>query len=549
MTIDDGKGHGEPILGGRYQVIRRLAAGGFGQTFLAQDRHLPGHPVCVIKQLQPRFTDERSLKTARRLFDTEAEVLYTLGNHPQIPRLMAHFEENQEFYLAQEYIDGEPLDNRLVPGHPWEQPRVVAFLADVLQVLTFVHQQNVIHRDIKPANLLRRKDGRIVLIDFGAVKQVKTGIMDPQSGHTNLTVSVGTQGYMPSEQISGQPRFSSDIYAVGMVAIQALTGMTPMHLPMDPDTGELDWPQIEERVRPALHPTLAAVLARMVYYDFRSRYLTAPAVLEALQTLPAELRQAVPQAVPAPSPPNQPPSRHSSQPTEVVSPAQPTSPEASGLAPTTLLPGNSRRLAAILGAIALVAGGLLLRGLWPVFSGEQSAEAPLEAPIAGGDAATLDTPPDASSADPDGAAEDASDSATPEAEATLQQAETLRQRGDYTQAIAQFDQAIAANPDLAEAQWGKCYSLNRLQQPAAAIAACDQALALDPDNPNALSSKGYALQLQNQQQAALALFDQALAQDPDNADILTNRGTALLALQQPQAAVEAFDQAIAVEPN
>jgi serine/threonine protein kinase len=109
MSRDLEHTNSENPLGGRYKIISELGAGGFGQTFLALDLHLPGRPQCVVKQLKPQTSDTLSLAMARRLFDTEAEVLYQLGNHDQIPRLLAHFEDNQEFYLAQELIDGSPL--------------------------------------------------------------------------------------------------------------------------------------------------------------------------------------------------------------------------------------------------------------------------------------------------------------------------------------------------------------------------------------------------------------------------------------------------------
>ncbi|NEQ69855.1 MAG: protein kinase, partial [Symploca sp. SIO2D2] len=105
-------------LGGRYKIISELGAGGFGKTFVAEDLHLPGHPQCVLKQLKPQVSDAKSLQMARRLFDTEAQVLYQLGNHDQIPRLLAHFEDNQEFFLAQELIEGKLLSKELVKGKP-----------------------------------------------------------------------------------------------------------------------------------------------------------------------------------------------------------------------------------------------------------------------------------------------------------------------------------------------------------------------------------------------------------------------------------------------
>jgi eukaryotic-like serine/threonine-protein kinase len=288
--------HLETPLGGRYKIINHLGEGGFGQTFLAEDLHLPGHPRCVVKQLKPQVTDAESLQTARRLFDMEANVLYKLGNHEQIPRLLAHFEDGQEFYLAQEFIAGETLSRELVEGQAWSEANVVALLQDIVQVLTFVHQHQVIHRDIKPSNLIRRQeDGKIVLIDFGAVKQVSTQLINAQTGMTR-TIAIGTQGYMPTEQLAGNPHFSSDIYAVGMIGIQALTGIYPSRLGIDLQSGEIDWHNDATHVS----SELLEILDRMVRYDFRTRYPTALEALAALQSLPtvATTNYPLPQPVP-----------------------------------------------------------------------------------------------------------------------------------------------------------------------------------------------------------------------------------------------------------
>lgn len=269
-------------LGGRYKVISQLGVGGFGRTFLAEDLHLPGHPRCVVKQLKPQIRSDDTLQMARRCFNTEAQVLYQLGIHDQIPRLLAHFEDHQEFYLAQEFIEGQPLTKELTEGKPWSENQVVYFLKDVLQVLTFVHQRQVIHRDLKPSNLIRRiSDRRVVLIDFGAVKQVGIQNTDLEEGMTNLTISIGTQGYMANEQLAGKPRFSSDIYAVGILGIQALTGIHPRHLGEDLK-GEIAW----HHHVPDLNPALAQVLDRMVRYDFRERYPTAIEAHAALEPIP-----------------------------------------------------------------------------------------------------------------------------------------------------------------------------------------------------------------------------------------------------------------------
>jgi len=180
-----------------------LGSGGFGDTYLAEDIDLPRHPKCVVKQLKPKDTSSQVLPIAKSLFEREADYLYKLGNsHSQIPTLFAHFEENGEFFLVQEFVDGYSLPQEIPVGHKLSESDTITLLLDILEVLAFVHQHNVIHRDIKLANLMRRRqDGKIVLIDFGAVKDVGALGTDSQ-GNTSVTVSIGSPGYMPSEQRS-----------------------------------------------------------------------------------------------------------------------------------------------------------------------------------------------------------------------------------------------------------------------------------------------------------------------------------------------------------
>ncbi|PSB05898.1 hypothetical protein C7B76_30605, partial [filamentous cyanobacterium CCP2] len=266
-------------LSGRYKVSNVLGAGGMGRTYVAQDMLRPGHPTCVVKQLKPASDDAGVLEIARRLFGTEAEILERLGNHDQVPRLLAYFEQDQEFYLVQEFIDGHPLSFELPQGQTWNEERVIILLQEILSVLAFIHEQNVIHRDIKPDNIIRRqRDNRLVLIDFGAVKQVR--LQQPTIvGQASVTVAIGTPGYMPTEQSSGKPRPSSDIYAVGMIGIQALTGMMPTYLHED-DDGEVVWQHLTQ-----VSDGLAHIINKMVRHYFKHRYQTAMEALQALQQL------------------------------------------------------------------------------------------------------------------------------------------------------------------------------------------------------------------------------------------------------------------------
>ncbi|MFB2977744.1 CHASE2 domain-containing protein [Microseira sp. BLCC-F43] len=279
------------IIGFRYEIVRVLGQGGFGETYIACDIQRPGKPRCVVKQLKPAFKDAKHMKLARRLFATEAEVLEKVGQHAQIPQLLAYFEENEQFYLVQECIDGHPLDEELLIGRQLPESIAINMLQEILQILEFVHGQGVIHRDIKPSNIIRReKDGKLVLIDFGAVKEINTQLLENER-QSRFTVGIGTQGYAPSEQCAGRPRFNSDIYAVGMMGIQALTGLPPHQLVQDPETGEILWTS-----KAQVSEELAEVISKMVRYDFRQRYQTASEAREALLKLTNFSHESVTQA-------------------------------------------------------------------------------------------------------------------------------------------------------------------------------------------------------------------------------------------------------------
>ncbi len=268
------------LLAGHYKVLEVLGEGGFGQTYIVEDIHLPGNPRCVLKHLKTTSTDPETLENTRRLFQKEAETLQQLGNHEQIPRLLAYFEEDHQFYLVQDFIEGHPLSQELILGERWTETQTVEMLIEVLGILEFVHGQGVIHRDIKPDNLIRRAcDNRLVLIDFGAIKQLRSQTANGQA-RQNITLIVGTRGYMPSEQVRRLPRPASDIYALGMMGIQALTGMYPHALQDEPNTGEILWQHLV-----LINPRLAAVLTKMTRYHFKDRYQTATEALQALRNL------------------------------------------------------------------------------------------------------------------------------------------------------------------------------------------------------------------------------------------------------------------------
>lgn len=265
------------LLRNRYRVIQVLSRGGWGETYIARDLDRPGIPRCVIKILKPSTDDQASLDMAEGLFTREAETLEWLGQHKQIPMLLAYFQTNGNFYLVQEFIDGFPLDTEFAEGLQWTETKVISLLIEVLEILTFVHSQQVIHRDIKPSNLIRRRyDGRLVLIDFGAVKQIRESAELTQTQIDPLTVSIGTRGYMPLEQFAGRPRLSSDVYALGIICIQALTGIDAENLPRNSDD-EVIWKAHTQVTGPIIE-----ILDKMVRSRYGERYQSSEAVLSDL---------------------------------------------------------------------------------------------------------------------------------------------------------------------------------------------------------------------------------------------------------------------------
>lgn len=264
----------------RYQILRILGRGGFGITFLAKNAILPGNPLCVIKQLSPKVTNPKTWPSICRRFEKEAKILAQLGSHSQIPLLVDYFQGNGEFYLVQEYIKGNTLSQEVRQNGLKSEAAVKQFLQELLLILQYIHQNRVIHRDIKPQNILRCEDDRrLVLIDFGAVKEK---LADASENSLNKPIStnfVGTIGFAPPEQISLRPVYASDIYAVGVTCLYLLTGKAPSEFAHDIHTGEICWQQEVD-----VSDSFAGILAKMLKISLQERFKTVEDVIKALGT-------------------------------------------------------------------------------------------------------------------------------------------------------------------------------------------------------------------------------------------------------------------------
>lgn len=266
------------LLNNRYRVIKVLGDGGFGTTFLAEDTQMPSRRQCVIKQLKPIDNNPQIYQLVKDRFQREAAILERLGeSHDQIPMLYAFLEEAGQFYLVEEWVAGQTLTQKMQQG-PLSESEVQDILIKILPVIDYIHQQRIVHRDIKPDNIiLRQVDGMPSLIDFGAVKETMSTVVNSQ-GQTNRSIVVGTPGYMPMEQLAGHPVYSSDLYSLGLTAIYLLTRKLPQELETDPQTGMLLW----QHLVPHLTPKFAATLNQAIHPQPHERFLSAAAMMQQL---------------------------------------------------------------------------------------------------------------------------------------------------------------------------------------------------------------------------------------------------------------------------
>ncbi|NCR40425.1 MAG: serine/threonine protein kinase [Microcystis aeruginosa W13-11] len=295
------------ILGGRYLPERLLGQGGFGAAFLAVDRYSPKKAKCVIKQFQPSGNlSPQALEKAKNLFFQEAHVLEDLGReHPQIPDLYAFFplkvknqltgEEEQFFYLAQEYIDGKNLEEMLQQQQkPFQESEVKNILKELLLILKFIHENGSIHRDIKPSNIMLSKNGRLYLLDFGAVKQATNNPSNTQEKSTTIY----SAGFAPPEQqLGNQVSASTDLYALAATCVTLLTNRDPDEL-YDPQKQFWNW----QNYAPNISADLAQVFNKMLLANPWDRFQSCGEVLTALNPPPPSPTSPPPSPIPPASP-------------------------------------------------------------------------------------------------------------------------------------------------------------------------------------------------------------------------------------------------------
>jgi len=371
-------------LSNRYQVLSMLGDGGFGKTFLVEDTQMPSRRKCVLKQLKLTNDNPQIHQMVQERFQREAAILERLGeNHDQIPQLYAYFSEEDQFYLVEEWIEGDTLTQRVDQQGTLSEAAVRSVLMNLLPAIAYIHQKQIVHRDIKPDNIiLRKSDFSPVLIDFGAVKETMVTAINSQ-GNSTHSIVVGTPGYMPFEQLAGRPVFASDLYSLGLTAIYLLTGKQPQQFDSDPLDGNILWQSYAHNVS----PEFAAFLNRSIHMNVSQRFATAQEMLATLtsgiasqpmQPHIARYPQPAPTIISAPST-TPPPQYHSGAHTQAVLPqGVPSQPMFVQTQPT----GGDWKKAVLMGGIIGISilGGALLLKEWSPGSSNSSNPSPSLSP-------------------------------------------------------------------------------------------------------------------------------------------------------------------------
>lgn len=493
------------VVGGRYAITQYLEGDGVIETYLADNLRRQYQSPCLIKLIElPNAHSDGKVKIERR-FAEELSILERLGYHEQIPQLWDHFEENDEFYLVQAYIQGESLGRKL-EQQDLSLVQIIQILTSTLVVLEFIHQNRIIHRNLKPATLLiRHEDQQVVPMDFGILRDIKI------LSHTNLDFSHNQdlENYWSPEQVAGRPTLSSDLYALGMTVIEALTKTKPSRFPRDRQTGKLLWQQ-----QITLDRRLVRIIDKMIALDLGKRYQSAEEVLNDLQKIHLMANSRLRQPV-----------RVSSS---KVNRSRLRRARSIGRAQLRIGPV----IVGLLGIVFLLGSiEFAFPTLRPMYYWHRGNKLLTQQPQS-----ALNTFTKAIDLKPTSVL------------AWSGRGQALYNLERYSEALEAYYEATQLDETNFENWQKQGNTLDQLERYTEAIAAYNRALELEPNNAKLYNDKGQALyELQNYE-SALAMQESALKIDRLNAQFLSDRAKNLLALGRYYDALNEFNRVQAVEP-
>ncbi|MGE5657172.1 MAG: tetratricopeptide repeat protein [Actinomycetota bacterium] len=510
------------LIDRRYRIVKIIGSNPFGQTYVAADTRRPGYPQCVVRELRLPSKISQTPPLLKAIFQRKAEMIEKLGKHERIPELLAYFEENQNLYLVEEFIVGEDLTQELVVGKGCSEEQAIELLEEILQILVFIHENGVIHRNIQPAHLIRRSlDGKLVLIDFGLSKEMGDPALNSQlrlahSLQGDLkkgTNTINESLYVPIEQSQGNPRFNSDLYATGLIVIQALTGLSPQELAVlkatASETGDIVW-----RDRATCSVELADIIDKMVHYDFEDRYQSASEVLAALKAMVNSSKN-VTENAPIPE--------------TIATPAL----------VGKQLPSKAIWFSVGVGAVLLVAAGL-----WYFWYRQ---EVPMQVKLLFERAAEK-----VKQGDQAGAIADytqAIELNTRDPEGYYKRANTKYDLGSYQEAIQDYTQALQVNSNHTKSYYNRGLAYYDSGDPRAAMEDFSQVIRLNPNDADAYYQRGLTYYDLGDYRSAIEDYNQVLRINPNDAKAYSNRGLARSAAGDKQGAMADYTQALTLNPN
>ncbi|MCC3588562.1 tetratricopeptide repeat protein [Microcoleus sp. PH2017_30_WIL_O_A] len=540
------------LLDRRYRIIKVTDSSEVGKTYIAADTHRPGYPQCTVREMRLLGTSSQTPELVKIIFQRNAEIIEKLGKHDKIPELLAYFEENQSLYLIEEFIAGQPLSQELIPGEPWAQDQVIALLSSILEVLVFIHSNGFIHRRIQPDRTIRREsDGKFVLIDFSLDKEINPELVNSHllapTSPNSVKKPLGKKPelaaetlYVPIEQSQGNPRYNSDIYALGTIAQLAVTGLSPEKLSALKNQGEISW-----RDRATCSAALADIIDRMVRSDCEERYQEAAEVLADLEQIAVKWEAGRSPATII---------------TDTINQFQPRQ------RPTKLLLFAAIAAASILTALIIYfwhsqsparAKELFARGVAKAQQGDKTgaiADYTQAIALNSSDAETFYKR--ANARYDMGATEQAIADYTQalkvnpsHTKAIYNRALARRDTGDKRGAVEDFTQVLRLNPNNGDIYYQRGLAYYDLADYRAAIEDYTQAIRLNPNDATAYSNRGLARSANGDKTGAMADFTQAIQISPKEAGVYYSRGRSRFNLADYQGAMEDYSRAIELEPN
>jgi CheY-like chemotaxis protein len=253
-----------PLLGGRYEKIKKLGQGSFGEVWQVRDTEELEGPRLYVAKIP-------FIKAANAKFRLEADICRSLSPHPGVVEQVATLEDDDKLVLIQEYLPGQTLEDML--GEELPRPLVESLILQLIEVVAHAHQHRIMHRDIKPGNIMVLTDGTLKLLDFGSAKILK----DKEISAT----MVGSRPFMAPEQIMGKSQMRSDIWAIGVMMYMLYTEELPFYSEVEKlliDQILEKEPTPPRQLIPELPESLESIILKCLEKDVTKRYPSALAL-------------------------------------------------------------------------------------------------------------------------------------------------------------------------------------------------------------------------------------------------------------------------------